>query len=159
MAKYLTLLRHGEAEPAKGFKEDFHRNLSDNGKYKLNRLGILLKKRKLFFDLAYISAAKRTVETAEIISDYSSISNKEVKRDLYLSGVDMVFEILSSTPNDINHIIFIGHNPGISAVLAVLTNDYQVNLAPGMMAMIELHADSWDVCINRGMGTLNEVLQ
>ncbi|UCS92367.1 histidine phosphatase family protein [Echinicola marina] len=159
MTKYLTLLRHGEAEPAKGFNEDFYRPLSESGKYKLNRLGNVLKNRELAFDVSYISTALRTLETAEIINNYISISRKEAQMQLYLADAEVIFEALKTSPDDFNHIMLVGHNPGISAVLALLTNDYQINLAPGMMAMLELYTDSWEVGLNRGMGSLKEVLQ
>ncbi|WP_215226831.1 SixA phosphatase family protein [Echinicola shivajiensis] len=159
MAKYLTLLRHGEAEPAHGFKGDFSRNLSDNGKYRLNRLGAILKERAMFFDISYVSSAQRTQETADIIDNYLSITNKEIKKDLYLADVDIIFDTLRTVSDEINQVILIGHNPGISGALAMLTNDFQINMTPGMMAILELHADSWEVGINRGMGTLKEVIQ
>ncbi|WP_200977669.1 phosphohistidine phosphatase SixA [Echinicola sp. 20G] len=159
MTKYLTLLRHGEAEHGYGQSGDFKRKLTRDGKYKLQRLANVLKERKVEFDLLLKSPATRTVETAGIIRDAVLPHEDTEEGVLYLAETDDIIKVLNKLSDDIHKVMVVGHNPGISALLSFLTNEYQISLSPGMMAVIELHADKWGVGLSRGMGTLQEILQ
>jgi len=159
MTKYLTLLRHGEAETGYGQKNDFERKLTDDGVHKLERLVNVLKDRELSYDLLLNSPAKRTVETTDIIQSGLNIKKRLVEERLYLGSAGGLLELISEIRDEHCHVILVGHNPGISGLLGNITGDYQINLSPGMMAIIEIHAEYWKIGANRGMGSLLEVLQ
>ncbi|GAB3661066.1 hypothetical protein GCM10028791_35320 [Echinicola sediminis] len=159
MGKYLTLLRHGETETGQGQLKDFDRNLTAQGVYKLERLANVLRDREVAYDLLLKSPAKRTEETSEIIQAAVKIQHSRAEEDIYLATTEMLMELVAKIDDRFDQVILVGHNPSITAFLACITGDYQVSLSPGMMAVIEIHADSWNIAASRGMGSLLEILQ
>ena len=123
--KKIILLRHAKAE--------FNHNLIDK-KRNLDSIGsaeALLMSKKLHqkinnIDLVYCSDANRTIETANIVL-FSDIHIKEKinTSKLYEAEADVYFDLLSEIDNnkDINSVMFVGHNPGISYFAELLVSE------------------------------------
>lgn len=158
MGKKLTLLRHGETESGSGYQGDFGRTLTDLGRMKLSRLGQVLKEKEIRFDLLLKSPSLRTIQTAQLIADHVSVKEERVEEKIYESSVDVLLEILCSLPDHADNVLLVGHNPAISSLLYYLTNDYQVSLLPGMMAVLTFENSEW-ATLSKGSGCLSEVLQ
>lgn len=158
MGNQITLLRHGEAEQGFGINGDIKRKLTARGVFKLERLARVLKEREVSFDLLLKSPAQRTLQTAEIIGESIKIGLEDVKDDFYMADSEALFTVINQLSDQYHRVILVGHNPGISTLLAYLTNDFHLSLLPGMMAVVDLEADSWQA-VSRGSGTLVEVLQ
>ncbi len=154
--KHLILLRHGEA----GFSDgvDFQRQLTSDGKDRLNLLGETLRSGGMKVDFLHCSAATRTLETAEIIRKYVPIEEVEYTREIYEGHLETLLKILEHTPKYADSCMLIGHNPTISLLLSHLTHEGYLGLKPGMMAIIELEISDWSM-IGLGTGILKEVLQ
>lgn len=159
MGKILTLLRHGEAEPAKGQQADFKRNLTTDGAHRLERLSQVLSLRNLHYDLLLSSTSNRTVQTSEIIQQGLPCREAVFFDTLYLADVQVMMELISQQKEENEQVLLVGHNPGISALLSYISGEHQLTLQPGMMAMVEIEADSWALATSRGLGILREVLQ
>lgn len=158
MGKQIALLRHGEAEPGMGVDSDLKRKLSDSGIYKLERLAQVLKDRNVFFDLLLKSPAQRTLQTADIVGKAIKVGAEEVHNRFYLAECETLFKIINQLPENCQKVILVGHNPGISALLAYLTGEFQLSLSAGMMAVMDLESARWNE-VSRNSGTLVEVLQ
>lgn len=158
MCKRLALLRHGESENGTGYQGDFKRKLTENGRVKLSRLNRVLKEKGTRFDLLLKSPALRTMQTAQLIAEHLKVKEERIEENIYESSVEVLLELLYKLPDDVKDVLVVGHNPAISSLLIYLTNDYNVSLMPGMMAVLTFENVQWAL-LSKGSGCLSEVLQ
>ncbi|WP_194774673.1 SixA phosphatase family protein [Pararhodonellum marinum] len=156
--KQLMILRHGEA----GFQDDgmgdFGRQLTTSGKFSLEKLAQVLKERNLVFDLLIKSPAIRTLQTAEIILETVPVREEIEHEQIYGGSTKSLLEIINAIPKEYEKVLLVGHNPGISALVGYLTNDYHLVMTPGMMVVMDIFVPYWSLVTNSS-GTLKEVLQ
>jgi phosphohistidine phosphatase len=114
----LTLLRHGKAEPADAYPEDYERPLAHRGCIEAQEMAARLVKRNLVPDLILVSPAERAWATAEIIAATCELEAKQVQcaRELYLATPERTWQLLTHRAASLSHIMICGHNPGLSLV-------------------------------------------
>jgi phosphohistidine phosphatase len=114
----LTLLRHGKAEPADAYPEDYERPLAHRGCIEAQEMAARLVKRNLVPDLILVSPAERAWATAEIIAATCELDAKQVQcaRELYLGSPEKTWQLLAHRAASLSHIMICGHNPGLSSV-------------------------------------------
>ena len=114
----VTLLRHGRAEPADAYPEDYERPLTHRGAIEAQEMAARLVKRDLVPDLILVSPAERAWATAEIIAATCELDDKQVQcaRELYLATPERTWKLLANCAPALEHIMICGHNPGLSAV-------------------------------------------
>jgi phosphohistidine phosphatase len=114
----VTLLRHGRAEPADAYPEDYERPLTHRGCIEAQEMAARLVKRDLVPDLILVSPAERAWATAEIIAATCELDDKQVQcaRELYLATPERTWKLLANCGAALHHILICGHNPGLSAV-------------------------------------------
>lgn len=156
--KILYLLRHGEAEPGIGQVGDFDRKLTDSGKKQVQRLALELYKRGLRLDQMISSSAKRTMETVEIFSSILTCKKYETLPELYEAVPKAIIEVINRTPMDIDSLLLVGHNPGISAVATFLSGEPYLIMKPGMLLKLEIYQDDW-ASIGQNTAILVEIMQ
>jgi phosphohistidine phosphatase len=114
----LTLLRHGQAEAADAYPEDYERPLTHRGSIEAQEMAARLVKRDLVPDLILVSPAERAWATAEIIAATCELDAKQVQcaRELYLATPERTWQLLPGRAASLGHIMICGHNPGLSEV-------------------------------------------
>jgi phosphohistidine phosphatase len=114
----LTLLRHGQAEAADAYPEDYERPLTHRGSIEAREMASRLAKRNLVPDLILVSPAERAWATAEIIASACELDAKQVQcaRELYLASPERTWQLLAHRAAALNHIMICGHNPGLSLI-------------------------------------------
>ena len=114
----LTLLRHGKAEAADAYPEDYERPLTHRGIIEAQEMASRLVKRNLVPDLILVSPAERAWATAEIIATACELDAKQVQcaRELYLATPERTWQLLVHRAASLNHIMICGHNPGLSLI-------------------------------------------
>ena len=114
----LTLLRHGKAEPADAYPEDYERPLAHRGCIEAQEMAARLVKRNLVPDLILVSPAERAWATAEIIATTCELDAKQVQcaRELYLASPERTWQLLAHRAASLSHIMICAHNPGLSSV-------------------------------------------
>jgi phosphohistidine phosphatase len=114
----ITLLRHGRAEPADAYPEDYERPLTHRGCIEVQEMASRLVKRNLIPDLILVSPAERAWATAEIIATACELDDKQVQcaRELYLATPEKTWKLLAQRPASLHHVMICGHNPGLSAL-------------------------------------------
>lgn len=114
----LTLLRHGKAEAADAYPEDYERPLTHRGIIEAQEMGARLAKRNLVPDLILVSPAERAWATAEIIAIACELDAKQVQcaRELYLATAERTWQLLAHRAASLSHIMICGHNPGLSLI-------------------------------------------
>jgi phosphohistidine phosphatase len=112
----VTLLRHGKAEAADAYPEDYERPLTHRGGIDAERMATHLVKHDLVPDLILVSPAERAWATAEIIATTCELEAKQVQcaRELYLGTPERTWRLLAQRPASLHHILICGHNPGLS---------------------------------------------
>ena len=110
--KTIYLLRHAKSDWTAEFRFDHERPISERGKKNAKSLRSFLKDRGLRIDMAYVSDAKRTVETLEIVNKNNELfKNVEVTHILYEANLGIFFDLISNTDDSYNSMLFLGHNP------------------------------------------------
>jgi phosphohistidine phosphatase len=114
----LTLLRHGQAEAADAYPEDYERPLTHRGSIEAQEMAARLVKRDLIPDLSLVSPAERAWATAEIIASTCELDAKQVQcaRELYLATPERTWQLLARRAASLVHIMICGHNPGLSLI-------------------------------------------
>jgi phosphohistidine phosphatase len=118
----LTLLRHGKAEIADAYPEDFERPLTHRGSIEVQEMATRLVHRNLIPDLILVSPADRAWATAEILAATCELDPKQVQcaRELYLATAEKTWRLLAHRAASLGHIMICGHNPGLSQLASRL---------------------------------------
>ena len=113
--RLLTLMRHGHAVAATGH-DDHDRALDERGRHDVRAVADRTAVREATPALVLCSDARRTVETAEIVRETLGLpaeSLVQVAR-LYLASADTLIEIIDEhDARGVEHLMLIGHNPGL----------------------------------------------
>ncbi|TFV94223.1 phosphohistidine phosphatase SixA [Algoriphagus kandeliae] len=153
--KRLFLMRHGEASFSADV--DFDRTLTPKGKSKVSHVAARLYELAPEIGKVYCSPAKRTKETASIIAERVLIKSQEYVRSIYDGDLQDLMDILENSPQDVNEVMIVGHNPLISLFAANLSDGDYLNMQPGDLIYIEFPLESWQL-ITFGSGILCEVI-
>ena len=119
MPKILLLLRHAKSSWSDPSLDDFERPLNPRGRTAAPRMGAFLHKRGLVPELTLCSTARRAVETwsladaALTASGRSPVPTKYL-RSLYLAAPSRILTALRRTPDEVETLLVVGHNPGIA---------------------------------------------
>lgn len=117
--KRLILMRHGDAPNVK--EGDRFRLLSEKGMKQSREAGDYLVRAHIIPDLIYVSPVERTMKTLECLaSAFKKTSLTEIQIGLYAALKERILSIIEKCPEDINNLLVIGHNPGISELLRFL---------------------------------------
>lgn len=144
--KRLTLLRHGNAE-ARAEGGDFERALDARGRAEAARAAQAMLQACGKPDLILASAAKRTRQTAVIFqAEFATMAVPvtaapalaeatngptsaniliRTERSLYHAAWDQLLASARSAGDEIEHLLIVGHNPGISELALRWSNSLQ----------------------------------
>jgi phosphohistidine phosphatase len=130
-SRRLTLVRHGNAEQD-GDVRDFERPLSKKGLGEANDMSKRFLERGLIPDLILTSAAVRTRETAEAFAKVLGVPARllQAEDSLYLAEGDHILATIRAVGPRVQHLLVIGHNPGISAAAISLAPEAVKNDMP-----------------------------
>jgi phosphohistidine phosphatase len=153
--KRLTLVRHAHAKVQDPPVTDFERPLSRRGKSEAKATAVLLLAQGLIPDLMIASPAKRTLQTAAILVRELHVAERQLRHDetLYLATADALLNVLRGTGPRIEHLMIIGHNPGISVLANFLAPEAALGeFATAAACTMEFEVGSWSA-INAGSAT------
>jgi phosphohistidine phosphatase len=121
MTHELLILRHGKSDWDAG-TDDYHRPLMDRGKRGAQRMGIWLLQRQLLPDLIVSSPAERALVTAQKLCKAAGMGDKGIQRDerVYGATAGDLLEVLAGTPESVQRLMLVGHNPGLEDLLILL---------------------------------------
>jgi len=145
--KYISILRHGQASQNPSF-EDFDRPLTKKGRKHLPRMAAFLARTKTPPDWVVSSPAQRAKESAEIVAESLGLSRPIVwNQRAYLAHASTLLDILGETPDVVEHAVIVGHNPGMSDLLAGLCTggDFRLNvqMSTGGLAIVAAQIVHW----------------
>lgn len=154
----LYLLRHAKSSWDDASQPDFERVLANRGREACALIGEFIEEKGIDFDLVLVSTAVRTRETIELVKEHAKFRG-EVRYDerIYEATVSQLLEIISQIDNDRESVLLVGHNPGIEALLALLTGEHQ-RVTTANFVMIKLEATKWSETL-ANKGTLEWIIR
>lgn len=157
MTKVLTLLllRHAKSDWNSGAGNDHDRPLSRRGREAASAMGRFMKHSRLIPDLCLTSTAARAAETLARAARAGGWEQVPVEpaRMLYGAGPAEVVGVLASLPEGAERVLLVGHEPGWSETVSVLTGGSSIRMATGTLARIDFEAERWSDC-RPGTGVL-----
>jgi phosphohistidine phosphatase len=109
----LILMRHAEAERARGAGSDRDRPLAAQGRDDAAAMGRALAARGVRPDLALVSPATRTRQTWDLLHD--AFGDVQIRDDaaLYNGGADTLRRLIEAAEDDAGCLMVVAHNPGV----------------------------------------------
>ncbi|MEU5437915.1 histidine phosphatase family protein [Streptomyces sp. NPDC020719] len=158
----IVLLRHAKADWPQ--VSDHDRPLADRGRTDATVAGRRLADTKITFDLTLCSTAVRTRETWKLaVHELPHRPRTVYEERLYEASLGELIALLNETPDEVNDLLLVGHNPGMHALadaLAgraegdVLTRMNRSGFPTAAFAVVE-YTGSWK-SVEHGVGTLTD---
>lgn len=162
--KRLTLLRHAKSGWDDPVSRDFDRPLNDRGKRASEVIGRWLRDQKIHFDVIIGSPAVRVVETIDHVAiGYGETMAPVWDKRAYLASASALLEIVHEAPEDSEHVLLVGHNPGLEDLVLMLVPDLagddardaiEEKYPTASLAEIDFDVEHW-ADIKSGMGKLS----
>lgn len=150
--KTLYLLRHAKSSWEDATVDDFDRPLARRGVEAAPRMAELMKQEGWIPDTVLCSAARRAVETLELIAPILQLDgNARIERDLYMADPQSMLDRLRALPEESSAVLLIGHNPGHERLAKKLSGDgrkkalkrLRKKYPTGALAVIRFANRSW----------------
>jgi phosphohistidine phosphatase len=144
--KNLTLFRHAKSSWDERGLADRKRPLSKRGLRDAPIMAARMFERGLEPDLLLSSPATRARQTAEFLAKAfsSAAPNLRLEPSLYLASPGELLAAVSAVSDDIDSMILIGHNPGLTRLANLLLSDLALaNLPTAGAVSIDCETDSW----------------
>lgn len=143
--KQLILIRHAKSSWDDLSARDFDRDLNDRGQYDAQEMGQRLAKRGFQPDAFVISSSQRTRSTAYLMADQLAFPHAdiELKDELYLASPSTMLREIRQTPDHVQRLALLAHNPGITELTNRLARTYINNIPTCGLAILEMDVSSW----------------
>ena len=122
--KTLTLLRHAKSGWDDPVARDFDRPLNGKGKRAAAMVGRHWRAIGLGFDHVVASPAQRVTETIDhVTTGYGEALAPVWDRRIYLASATTLLDVVHTLPADADHVLLVGHNPGLEDLVLLLVPD------------------------------------
>jgi len=142
--KTLLLVRHAKTAAARADQTDHSRALEERGVTDARNLANYLHQNSIVPDEMLVSSAKRTQSTAQILTAGFGDADLDVKisDELYLANVSFLEDVVQNISDDIDTIMIVGHNPGLSELASLYEPDVH-GLRPAQMLLVQFNIQRW----------------
>jgi phosphohistidine phosphatase len=148
--KTLTLLRHAKSGWNDPIKRDFDRPLNPRGRRAARVVGREMRSLGLSFDRIVASPARRVIETIEEVALAFGPLAPDYDQRVYLASVATLVELVHETPDAIERLLLVGHNPGLEELALFLAGsegalraEVQIKYPTSTLSEIELPVEHW----------------
>lgn len=142
--KRLLIIRHAKSSWQDSEQSDYERPLNHRGERDAPRMGRYMAHMGANPERILCSTAKRATSTAALLIEGANWDMSISLRDaLYLASPNEIIAELAATPEAIETIAVVGHNPGVSELVSVLT-DSQVAMVTCAVAELQLDITRWE---------------
>lgn len=144
--KELILVRHAKSDWGTEILKDVDRPLNERGYQDAYFMSSWMKESKDLPDLILASSATRALNTALIFARTweFDMRNFRIEKDIYEANASTLFNIINQQPDNKTRIMLFGHNPGITNVCNLLSDDLFFDNVPtcGLLSYT-LACNSW----------------
>lgn len=120
--KRVTLLRHAKSSWDDPALADSERPLAGRGKRDSKTIARLAVRYLPPADCLLVSDARRTRDTAVRLQKYWPVATLQIDASLYLATPAQLWRRLRQLPPDVQHVVIVGHHPGLSQLAVQLTS-------------------------------------
>jgi phosphohistidine phosphatase len=144
----VTLLRHGQAEERHPSGRDFERRLTPAGRAEATASARELLRLDALPQLILASPAQRTQETARLVlrelAAAAATPLFELEPRIYNAALHELLAVLRGAPAAVQHVLLVGHNPGISEAARLLSGEEAAALATAQFVSVVVDIPRWD---------------
>jgi phosphohistidine phosphatase len=154
--KQLLIVRHAKSDRNDPALRDFDRPLNERGQKNAVEMAKRLVKQDLIPKEIVSSPALRALATANLFADTFKTAPSKIKKvdSIYEASATTLLQVINNFNDDDDFIALFGHNPGVSEVAFLLTDNAGLdNLPTTGMALIEFPFEHWNM-VSRGTGKL-----
>jgi len=143
--KRLTLVRHAKSSWKNAGLADIDRPLNGRGKRDAPRMGGLLAEAGIVPDIILASPARRARKTATLLAAAIPGAKERILFDpaLYEASAAVLLERVRSFDESWQHVMLVGHNPGLTDFANLLATADVDNLPTCGTLVIDLDIGSW----------------
>jgi phosphohistidine phosphatase len=159
--KKMIFVRHGRAEESTSMIPDYERSLTTKGKNISEQMALILKQKERIPAVLVTSPAFRAYETALVFARVLEYDPDSIvlKDSLYSHATLKSFaEIVEEISDDINSVIFFGHNPSFTEIPDRLSKSGCDFLPKTGIVCISFKTDTWKDIV-REKGTIDYFLK
>ena len=144
--KKLTLIRHAKSSWKDPELADFDRPLNKRGKRDLPHMADRVHHFELKPDLVLSSGAKRAITTAKAVVARLELDTEQLQviPELYEACSETLQLILQNLPEEITHVMLVGHNPGLEMLAYHLTQSFTAKLPTAAVLSMHLSITQWE---------------
>ena len=144
--KTLYLLRHAKSDWNDRTLSDFERPLNLRGTVQAPQIAKVLATKDNHPQVIISSPANRALSTAKIVAVQIGVSESEIgsEKRVYEANIFTLMYLLQETSNDIDCLLLVGHNPGMSGLVNTLSRQKVAPIPTCALIQLELEIDSWE---------------
>jgi phosphohistidine phosphatase len=142
--KKLIILRHSKSSWNNPELSDFDRPLNNRGNKNAEMMSIKLSHKIDQVDMLMSSSSERTKSTSYYFKKKIKFSNEVFADELYHASSERIISIIEKIKPNINSLLILGHNPGLTEIINVLTNYRLYNLPTTGIVIIKLNIKLWN---------------
>lgn len=144
--KRIILLRHAKTETYSYDKNDFERNLTERGISDCHIITDALQAKDYSLDHIISSPANRAKQTAELFAEDFEVpkSSIQYQQEIYdaITTQEML-NLFSEVSDELETVLFVGHNPDISRFAYRLTQSFQHHVPTCCAIVLETNINCW----------------
>lgn len=147
MRRYLYLMRHAEAALGAGSSGDFARVLTTRGIGQAAATARWIAAQPHPPEYALVSAAQRTQQTFDVMSQTLAVARRESTPALYDAELETCLSLVQTLPADCSVALIVAHNPGMQELSNVLVTGRvgETRFGMGTASCARLSADlAWE---------------
>ena len=142
--KVLYLIKHAKSNWGIPNTRDFERPISKRGSKDVNTIGSYLMIQDIVPDIVLSSCALRAQETTDLLADKINFRGKKFfLEELYMSIAEDIQEIIMAQDDSLNNIFVIAHNPQISELVNLMTEEHFSKIPSMGVVSIVFDIEEW----------------
>ncbi len=141
----LTLVRHAKSDWGDFSQADFDRPLNARGQRDAPAMGRRLHERGDLPERMVASPAVRAATTARCLAEAMGYDEDKIifERSIYEAPVSALLHVVQSLPDEVEHAMMVGHNPGSEGFVHFLTGSPGVQMVTCSVVDLELKVGAW----------------
>ena len=143
--KTLIILRHGKSSWDDHRLRDFDRPLKNKGRRRTQLIADYLKQHDVVPQIIVSSPAVRAIDTARIAANGLGYNQSEIiqNESLYFVSTEKYFEAVYATPDNVQTMMIVGHNPMITDFCNTFIEHPVDNIPTSGLCVVSFDAQQW----------------
>jgi phosphohistidine phosphatase len=144
--KTLYILRHAKSDWSDRTLSDFDRPLNKRGIAQVPQIAAVLAAKNNFPQAIISSPANRAFSTAKIVAISVGITENQIgsEKRVYEANIFTLMYLLQETSNEIDCLLLVGHNPGVSGLVNTLSKQKAAPIPTCALIELELEIEAWE---------------